>query len=153
MSDVDLLQSKLGLPGAPVVRAGLTTAAYFFRTVIQQDPMNWWQYLRGIDFHKTVTIRTLARGTKLVRFEILGDRRFKPFVYFTKPGTSPFSLGTSFAQSEFKLFETDRPTPALESIASGLSFSPSDRVSRIGGGVQFVVAFRDAPALVRAAKP
>jgi len=155
MSDVDLLQSKLGLPGAPVVLAGLTTVAYFFRTVIQQDPMNWWQYLRGIDFHKPVTVRTLARGTKLVRFDTLGDRppKPKPFVYFTRPGTSPFSLGTSFAQSEFKLFETDRLTPALESIASGLSFSPTDRVSRLGGGIQFIVASRDAPTLVRAGKP
>jgi hypothetical protein len=149
LDDFDALQTKLGLPAAPIVRAGLTTAAHFFRTVLYQDPITWWNYLRGIDFHNPVTIRTLPKGTRLVRFESLGDRSLKPFVYFTAPGTSPFSLGTSFPQSEFKLFEVDRPTPALESRASGLSFSPSDRVSRLGGGIQFIVAFRDAPTLVR----
>jgi hypothetical protein len=149
VDDLDTLQARLGLPASPLVQTGLTTAARFFRTVIGRDPMDWWPYLRGIDFHKPVTVKILPKGTVLARFDSLGDRSLKPFVYFTTPGTSPFSLGTSFPQAEFNLFETDRPTPALESRASGLSFSPSDRVSRLGGGVQFIVAFRDAPTLVR----
>jgi len=151
MNEADILLGKLGLTPAPLVRAGLSTAAHFFRTVVHVDPSgeSVWRYLRGIDFHKPVNVTVLPQGTALARFDSLGDRSFKPFVYFTKPGTSPFSLGTSFPQSEFKLFETDRPTTALVSSASGLSFSPSDRVSRMGGGVQYIVAFRDAASLVR----
>lgn len=152
MTDVDALRRKLGLPPAPVVTAGLATAANFFRTVVHQDPMQWWQYLRGIDFHKRVTVVTVPKGTSLVRYESLGDRSFKPFVYFTRPGTSPFTLGTSFPASEFKLFETDRDTRALESIASGINFAPDDRMTRLGGGIQYIVAFADAPALIRAGK-
>jgi hypothetical protein len=149
VGDLDVLQTRLGLPASPLVRAGLSTAAQFFRTVILQDPMDWWGYLRGIDFHQPVSVKTLPKGTSLARFDSLGERSFKPFVYFTTPGTSPFRLGTSFPQAEFKLFEVGRPTSALESRASGLSFSPRDRVSRLGGGVQYIVAFRDAPSLVR----
>ena len=150
---IEELRTKLGLPAAPLVLTGLRTASDFFRTVVREDPLKWWQYLRGIDFHRRVEVRRLPRGTKLVRYESLGDRTLKPFSYFTESGTSPFSIGTSFPAHQFKVYEAARDTAALVSTASGLSFSPTDRVSRLGGGTQYIIAFADLPALVRVAEP
>ena len=149
MTKVDLLAGKLGLPRAPLVKNGLATTAHFFSTVLREDPENWVGYLRGIDFHKPVRVERLPKGTQLIRYDSVGDRSLKPFLYFTKPGTSPHRLGTSFPRAEFKLFETTRPVDALVSAASGINFGPADRVSRPGGGTQYIVAFADAPALVR----
>jgi len=151
-NNVDALRTKLGLPGAPLVKDGLNTTVRFFNTVLRQDPEKWVGYLRGIDFHKPVRVERLPKGTQLVRYESTGDRSLKPFLYFTKPGTSPHRLGTSFPQVEFKVFETTRPIEALVSAASGINFGPTDRVSRPGGGTQYIVAFADAPALVRVGK-
>jgi hypothetical protein len=152
MSDVEVIRTKLGLPGAPMVKNGLTTAVQFFDTVLRQDPAKWVGYLRGIDFHKPVRVEQLPKGTQLIRYDSTGDRSLKPFLYFTKPGTSPHRLGTSFPSVEFKLFETTRPVSALVSEASGINFGPADRVSRPGGGTQYILAFADAPALVRVAE-
>jgi hypothetical protein len=149
MSDVDAIRARLGLPGAPMVKDGLTTTIRFFNTVLHQDPTKWVGYLRGIDFHKPVRVERLPKGTQLIRYDSTGDRSLKPFLYFTKPGTSPHRLGTSFPTVEYKLFETTRPVDALVSAASGINFSPTDRVSRAGSGTQYIVAFADAPALVR----
>jgi hypothetical protein len=158
MGEVEALREKLGLPSAPLVTAGLVTTALFFRSVLQEDPIRWSEYLRGIDFHKLVTAETLPAGTRLIRYDSLGERSLKPFSYFTSPGTSPHSLGTSFPSSQFKLFETSRQTPALKSWASSISFSPRpgesrafefDPVSRAGGGVQYIIAFSDLPPLFR----
>ena len=153
-TNVDALRAKLGLPGAPLVLDGLNTTVRFFSAVLKQDPEKWVGYLRGIDFHKPVRIERIPKGTQLIRYDSTGDRSLKPFLYFTKPGTSPHRLGTSFPEVEYKLFETTRPIEALVSAASGINFGPADRVSRPGGGTQYIVAFADAPALVRVgAKP
>ena len=149
LTNVNTLASKLGLPGAPLVLDGLRTTTRFFTTVLREDPEKWVAYLRGIDFHKPVRVERLPKGTQLIRYDSVGDRSLKPFLYFTKPGTSPHRLGTSFPKVEFKLFETTRPVDALVSAASGINFAPTDRVSRPGGGMQYIVAFADAPALVR----
>ncbi len=149
MSDVETIRTKLGLPGAPMVKDGLSTTVRFFNTVLRQDPQKWVGYLRGIDFHKPVRVERLPKGTQLIRYDSTGDRSLKPFLYFTKPGTSPHRLGTSFPSVEYKLFETTRPVEALVSAASGINFSLTDRVSRPGGGTQYIVAFADGPALVR----
>jgi hypothetical protein len=146
---IDSLREKLGLPAAPLVLAGLETTALFFRSVLHQDPLEWVDYLRGIDFHKAVSSVTLSKGTKLIRHDSLGTRGLKPFSYFTDSGASPTRLGTTFPSTEYKEYETDKLTPALKSFASSISFGPRDRVSRGGGGVQYIVAFRDLPALVR----
>jgi len=137
MGDVDKLRLKLGVPDAPLVNAGLMTTVMFFRSIVKEDPLAWWEYLRGIDFHKRVELGRLERGKSLVRYESLGDRRLKPFSYFTDPGTSPFHTGTSFPEWQFKVFNVVSETTALVSTASGLSFNSRERmdpVSRIGGG-------------------
>jgi len=149
MPNIDALRDKLSITKSTVVDDGLTAADDFFRSTIGQDPMAWIDYLRGIDFHKPVKVEWLPRGTRLIRYESAGNRTLKPFVYFTRVGTSPNSLGTSFAAVDYKEFEVDRPIRALISTASGISFGPQDRVSRVGGGLQYIVAFRDAPSLVR----
>jgi hypothetical protein len=149
MSDVDALREKLGVPAAPAVLSGLEAAALFFRSVLQEDPLKWVDYLRGIDFHSPVLYVTLPKGTQLVRHDSLGSRSLKPFAYFTDRGASPTRLGTTFARTEYKEYETDRATPALKSSASSISFGPRDHVSRGGGGVQYIVAFKDLPQLTR----
>jgi hypothetical protein len=149
MSDIESLRLELGIADAPVVRAGLTTVDDFFRNTLHQDPSEWVDYLRGIDFHKPVRGEWLPRGTRLIRYESTGSRRLKPFLYFTRRGTSPTSLGTSFDTVEYKEFELDRSVRALVSTASGIKFGPEDSVSRLGGGLQYIIAFADAPALVR----
>lgn len=161
MNDVDRLRERLGLPAAPLVLMGIQTTIFFFRTVLAEDPLKWTGYLRGIDFHSPVTRETLPKGTRLIRYESRGDRSLKPFSYFANPGASPTSLGTTFASSEYRTYETDRPTPALKSRASSISFNrldktnllpdaqPFDRVNRAGGGIQYIVAFRHLPSLAR----
>jgi hypothetical protein len=149
MSAIDSLRVRLGLTDAPRVRAGLAVADEFFRNTLHQDPAAWIGYLRGIDFHQAVSAEWLPPGTRLIRYESTGTRTLKPFLYFTRRGTAPNSLGTSFASVEYKEFEVNRSIRALVSTASGINFAPDDRVSRPGGGLQYVVAFVDAPALVR----
>src|ERR1700733_13737864 len=114
MSDVAMLRGRLGLPAAPVVQSGLEAAALFFRSVLHVEPLNWVDYLRGIDFHSPVHCVTLPNGTALVRHDSLGSRSLKPFAYFSDRGASPTRLGTTFAGTEYKEYETDRLTPALK---------------------------------------
>lgn len=156
---VDALREQLGLPDAPLVNDGLETTCRYFEEQLRQDPQAWVAYLRGIDFHKPVRIEWLRRGMRLIRYESTGDRMLKPFSYYTSVGTSPTSTGTTFPSVEFKTFEVVRSVPALVSTASGISFGVYhdtvsntrryDRVSRLGGGAQYIIGFSDAPVLVR----
>ncbi len=133
------IRSALGLPSAPLVTRGIETTVLFFSEVLRADPLQWKDYLRGIDFHSPIQRVMLAPGTRLSRHRSTGSARPKPFLYFTQPGTSPFSTGTSFPESVFELFECTSSLSALQSRASSISFSPTDRVSRMGGGLQFIV--------------
>ena len=149
MADIDSLRKQLGITDAPMVRAGLAAADAFFRNTLHEDPGKWIEYLRGIDFHKPVSTEWLRRGTRLIRYDSTGQRKQKPFVYFTRPGTSPNALGTTFPSVEFNEFETVREVHALVSTASGISFGLGDRVSRLGGGLQYIISFPEASALLR----
>ncbi len=154
MADVATLRARLGLPPAPLVLAGLEIASDFFHTVLREDPLRWVDYLRGIDFHRPVRVELLPTGTALSQHKHVGSARQKPFVYFTVPGTSPTSTGTSFTAAQFKLFRTSRPTKALVSSASPISFNDPrsgtmDAVSRMGGGKQLIVAAWEVPELQR----
>ena len=149
MDDIKALREKLGVPDAPTVNAGLSATATFFRLVVHDDPLKWWRYLRGIDFHKRVEITRLQRGKSLIRYDSVAERYLKPFAYFTDPGVSPFHTGTSFPAWQYKLFNVVTETSALVSTASSLSFDIQDRVSRLGGGIQYIIAFADWPKLLR----
>lgn len=157
-NDVALVRVKLGLPAAPVVVKGLEEACAFFREHLKVDPALWLDYLRGIQFHDEVVRRTLPVGTALSQ-HVSGTPRSKPFVYFTVPGTSPFSTGTSFPSSEYRKFRTPREMLALVSTASSISFNALkpgvkaenafDRIQRGGGGRQYILSATDAAALRR----
>lgn len=148
-ADVSMMCERLGLPDAPLVTSGVRTTLEFFRDVLRTDPFQWCDYIRGIDFHKPVHRQHLAPGTSLSRHKSTGPSRRKPFVYFTKPGTSQFRTGTSFPESVYELFEVTSSVAALVSSTSGIKFHPTDRVSRLGGGVQYILSARDSEHLRR----
>lgn len=148
MTDVATLRKALSVPDAPLVNAGLDAARHFFAAAINADPLEWLDYLKGIDFHKPVAVVTLQRHKTLVRFDTLSSTRLTPFGYFTDGGVSPFHLGLSPSAYVFKTFTVVQPTAALASTASSLSFGPSDRVSRIGGGKQYIISRADWPKLL-----
>jgi hypothetical protein len=149
VTDIDSLRNRLGIAAAPVVRAGLAAADLFFQKTLHEDPHQWIDYLRGIDFHKRVSAEWLRSGTRLVRYDSPGQGRPKPFVYFTRPGTSPNALGTTFPTVQFNEFETVHDVYALVSTASGIKFNALDRVSRLGGGLQYIISIAEASALRR----
>lgn len=165
MVDVETLRSALRLTHAPVVMAGLAETIAFFRDVVQDDPIRWVEMLQGIDFHKAVNRVDLERHTPLVRYEYADDgrevRELKPFAFFTDPGVSPYHLGVSWPAWNYRLFNVTLSTPALVSIASDISFAMRvereagrtkarfDRVSRAGGGVQYIISRRHWPTLLR----
>ena len=148
-ADLRWLREQIGVTEAPLVMEGIATVREFFISNLRQDPGNWVSYLRGIDFHKPVRVAALIRGTRLIRYESTGNRTLKPFAYFAKPGESPFRLGTSFPSVEYKEFEVANTLTALESYASGINFGLTDRVSRLGGGLQYIISFADLPVLMR----
>ena len=152
MGEVEELRSQLRLPDAPIVNNGLAITAEFFRTVVNADPTKWLSYLRGIDFHRVVRQVLLDKHKTLVRYESADRREIRdlpPFGYFTESGVSPFHTGTSWPAWNFKEFNVVIPTRALMSSASSISFSPQDRVSRQGGGLQYIISRGDWPKLVR----
>ncbi len=150
--DVSEMRRMLGLTDAPTVRAGLAAACEFFRDVIHANPAEWVDYFRGIDFHSDVYERLLEVGTPLARHVSTGTERPKPFVYFTVPGTSPTSTGTTFNEVRFERGTVLTPVPALVSVAAAISFNNMqrrsfDHVSRVGGGTQYIIARRHLAAL------
>jgi hypothetical protein len=155
MPDINALRLELRLPDAPMVNLGLAATAEFFGTVVNADPMKWLSYLRGIDFHRPVRQVIVERHKTLVRYESVDRREIRelpPFGYFTEPGVSPFHTGTSWPAWDFKEFNVVAPTRALLSSASSISFTPSDRVSRQGGGIQYIISRADWPKLLRVAE-
>lgn len=145
--DISRMCKLLGVPEAPMVRRGVREALEFFDRTLRTDPFKWVRYFKGIDFHNRVHLRVLGEGTKLSRHSSTGSGSVKPFVYFTKPGTSQHSTGTSFEESEYEKFEVVGPIQALESTASGVKFNPTDKITRAGGGIQYIVRLRAAASL------
>lgn len=140
IGDVERLRGLLRLSDAPLTNANLVETLAFFRRVLATDPFGWINYLRGIDFHRPVGRILLFPQTRISRHRSTTAGITKPFVYFTKPGTSPTSTGTTFPEPVFERFEVVFQTPALQSYASAISFDPSDRVSRMGGGIQYIMS-------------
>jgi hypothetical protein len=164
MADLAALRRQLGVPDAPVVNEGIACTVAFFKDVIADDPVQWIGYLRGIDFHHPVTVATLGPRKKLIRYESARRgpiQRLPPFGYFTEAGVSPFHTGTSWPSWHYKEFTVVSETRALLSTASSISFNPFDdgvapgmpvrfdRVSRVGGGPQYIISRTDWPKLLR----
>jgi hypothetical protein len=145
------LRQRLGLSNAKNVNEGLTETLLFFERVIKHDPFEWLHYLRGIDFSHAVFALPLPPGMTLVRYETIGPKevqKLPPFAFFTDPGVSPFHTGTSWPRWQFRKYTVRDETEALVSTASSISFSPTDRVSRIGGAPQYIISRADWPQLV-----
>lgn len=148
----EVLRQKLGVSFAPTVMAGLVATVDFFQIALHESPFRWIDYLRGIDFHSTVSALLLEAPKRLVRHRWSGPVRAtpaKPFYYLADSGASPTRTGTTFDKVEFERYEVTSPVFALRSIASSLSFAPRktdqddwdlDRISRVGGAVQYIVS-------------
>jgi hypothetical protein len=153
MTDVAKLRQALRVPDAPLVNTGLASAIQFFEVVLNVQPLDWLDYLKGIDFHSSVSMTTLLRHKKVVRYDPLSGKRLTPFGYFTDAGVSPFHLGLSPSQWVFKEYTVVEPTRALVSTASAIKFGVNDSVARIGGGVQYIISRADWPKLLRVGDP
>jgi len=134
-----------------MVDDGIRKTIRFFREVLKCDPFLWTSYIRGIDFHSRVEATQLCPPQRLSRHKSRGTAIPKPFVYFTVPGTSQYSTGTSFPESDYELFSLPYPMPCLMSRASGIKFHPGDQVVRAGGGAQFILSSDNASQLLKIA--
>jgi hypothetical protein len=97
--DVETLRDRLRVGKGTLVDGWLSTADDYFRRVLHVNPLDplHLDYLRGIDFHRPVTVEPLRPGALLVRFpEIVGGtiqvERPKPYRFFAKPGATPLHL-------------------------------------------------------------
>ena len=166
MGEIHVLRERLRLPATPFVLDGLDKTIAFFRSALDVNPLDWLEYVRGIDFHNEVAVRTLLRGTKLVQYRPLSRSEVSiipPFGFFTRPGVSPFQLGWSRPEWEPRSYITLIDTPVLTSTAASLSYGPRDRlpdpghqrdhISRVGGGVQYIISRAAWPKLLRVGTP
>jgi hypothetical protein len=149
MDDVSRMCSLLGVPQAPLVTSGVQATISFFRDYLQTDRFSWMSYIKAIDFHHPVRDERLPAGTTVSRHRYPGEGRVKPFEYFTKPGTSPLHTGTSYDDPVFELYKVPVPTRTLVSIAAPAKFNLKDQVSRLGGGIQYILSSQDAGRLIR----
>jgi hypothetical protein len=155
---VNELAFYLGLSPSPTTppqgtrTAGWVEAALrFFVHRLGLDPFDplWFRYVTGIDFHREVVEKDLSSGTKLMTWEARPAGRPKPFRYFAARGSSPTRLGTTFPSYQYVEYEVIGRVPALTSHASGIRFDEWDMVSRLGGGIQYIVPSSVVPAYIR----
>lgn len=153
-NDVEALRSSLRIGAGTFVDKWLSTADDYFRRVLRVNPLEavHLEYVRGIDFHRPVTIEPLRPGALLVRFpEIVGgsiqQERPKPYRFFATPGSTPLHLGWNMDEMGYQLFQLRQPVEALVSSASPIRFR--DSRSRLGGDRQVVVPWSTSVNLVR----
>lgn len=152
-NDVEQLRIKLGVAQGTLV-AGWMSVAFDYFQGLGVNPLddNHLQYLRGIDFHRAITIETLRPGALLVRFpEIAGGamqpERSKPYRFFATPGATPLHLGWNPDEMGFQLYQLRQPVSALMSFASAIRFR--DSRSRLGGDRQVVIPWSTNVTLLR----
>ena len=152
--DVEQLRLKLGVAHGTRADGWIAAAFDYFHDVLRVDPLDpmHLQYLRGIDFHRQVSIETLAPGSVLVRFpEIVGGaiqpERPKSYRFFATPGATPQHLGWNQDEMGFQLYQLHQSVRALVSFASAIRFR--DARSRLGGDRQVVVPWNTTLALLR----
>jgi len=153
-NDVEQLRKKLGVAEGTLVVGWISAAFDYFQGVLRVNPLDpiHLQYLRGVDFHRPVTIEMLRPGTLLVRFpEIIGGaiqpERPKPYRFFATPGATPLHLGWNQDEMGFQLYQLRQAALALVSFASAIRFR--DARSRLGGDRQVVVPWHTDLALIR----
>lgn len=130
---LEQLRFALGLADTPLVMRNLEVVDGFFRHRLRLDPMTQCSYLAGIDFSKDVRADRLPTGTPLSRHASVGSSSARSFMYFTSPGTSPTSTGTTFHAVQFIRYEVIHPVKALISYASDMCFAPIRKVHTARG--------------------
>jgi hypothetical protein len=153
-NDVEQLRQKLRVAQGTLVGGWISAAFDYFQGVLGLNPLDLrhLQYLRGIDFHRPVTIEVLRPGALLVRFpEIIGGviqpELPKPYRFFATPGATPLHLGWNQDEMGFQLYQLRQSVRALVSFASAIRFR--DTRSRLGGDRQVVVPWHTDLALLR----
>jgi hypothetical protein len=153
-NEVEQLRQKLGVAHGTLVGGWMSAAFDYFQDALHLNPLDpiHLQYLRGIDFHRPVTIEMLRPGALLVRFPEIISRaiqpeRPKPYRFFATPGATPLHLGWNQDEMGFQLYQLRRPVRALVSFASAIRFR--DARSRLGGDRQVVVPWHTDLALLR----
>ena len=154
VNDVEQLRQKLGVTASPQVMRSISIAVDYFQRVLHVNPLEpaHLNYVRGIDFHRSVSVEQKAPGQLLVRFpEIAGGviqpERQKAYRFFALPGATPLHLGWNPDEMGFQLFQLRQPVSALISSASAIRFG--DGRSRLGGDIQIVVPWNTNIALLR----
>jgi hypothetical protein len=153
-NDVEQLRKALGIAPGTLVVGWIAAAFDYFRNGLGVNPLDplHLQYLRGIDFHRPVTVDTLRPGTVLIRFpEIIGGaiqpERPKPYRFLATPGATPLHLGWNPDETGFQLYQLRQSVRALVSFASAIRFR--DARSRLGGDRQVVIPWHTDLALIR----
>ena len=153
-NDVEQLRKQLRVGQGTLVVGWIAAAFDYFQIVLGVNPLDpkHLQYLRGVDFHRSVTIETLRPGALLVRFpEIIGGaiqpEHPKPYRFFATPGATPLHLGWNQDEMGFQLYQLRQSVRALVSFANAIRFR--DARSRLGGDRQVVVPWHTDVALLR----
>lgn len=153
-NDVGALRSSLRIGTGTSVDRWLATADDYFRRVLRVNPLDpvHLEYVRGIDFHRPVTIEPLLPGALLVRFPEIASgsvqlERPKPYRFFAMPGSTPLHLGWNMDEMGYQLFQLKQPVQALVSSANPIRFR--DNRSRLGGDGQVVVPWSTSVILLR----
>jgi hypothetical protein len=152
--EVEQLRERLGVARGTLVAGSLEATFAYFRDVLRVNPLDvkHLNYIRGIDFHRPVTVDLLTPGKLLVRFpEIargtLQREQRKPYRFFALPGATPLHLGWNPDETGFELYRLGQPVHALVSYASAMRFR--DTRSRLGGDRQVIVPWSTNVALLR----
>jgi hypothetical protein len=152
--DIEQLREKLGVARGTLAAGWISTAFDYFKDVLHVNPLDpgHLQYLRGVDFHRPVTVEMLAPGALLVRFPkitggVIEPDRIKPYRFFAAPGATPLHLGWNQDEMGFQLYQLKQSVRALVSSASAIKFG--DSRSRLGGDRQVVIPWSTDVALIR----
>ncbi|MCR5188257.1 MAG: hypothetical protein K6C97_04915 [Treponema sp.] len=73
------------------------------------------EHIRGIDFNKDVKVKTLKKGTKVDQWQVKGNPQG---YYYTKPGTSPNTLGIDSTGRIKTEYIVNNDTKVLQSTAA-----------------------------------
>lgn len=124
-------------PGTEDARRALATAFMKQHTALgglSQHKLA--SHLKGIDFRKPVTIKTLPKGTCIVQYV---RKNGQPGLYCAYPGTQPRDLAIWARGREVQEWTITKPTRVLESTASKMRHLPGTLIGGPGGDIQLLM--------------
>ena len=138
------LSSATGL----VSRCSKEAKAKNFYNKSGMDSLDAKDHMKGIDFNKDVKVKTLKKGTKVDQWQGKGKAQGN---YYTKPGTSPDTLGIDSSGRVKSEYILNKDTDVLQSIAADTSKNKSIENPSIkgkGGGTQYYCSEKQNFSLV-----